>query len=305
MKAAVAVAVASSAGGTGTEGEILIRGPMLLRGYRDGDDGRVLGPRRDAGLVRHRRCRSARRRWEARRLRPHGGRHHHRSGEGLARCGRTHPDGPSRRRRGRGLEAAGPRMGRAGRGLGRGRPRAAPRSTSSVRWSRTGSPPGRPPRSWSWSTTSPAPLRARSGGGSSTLRVVAFRWSASQRRVQRSRAGGRRAGRACPGSCTTRTPTMDPSMMSSTIAPTTMPPSVKMAAGCPLRTVVCGTPCTFLATFSRNLELRAGPTTGRMAARTLPPPSVQTTTSSESMDRSPERSPVAHATRKRSTRARP
>ena len=44
-----------------------------------------------------------------------------------------------------------------------------------------------------------------------------------------------------------------------------------------------GTPCTFLATLSRNRELRYGPTTGRMAARTLPPPSVQTTTSSDSM----------------------
>ena len=66
-----------------------------------------------------------------------------------------------------------------------------------------------------------------------------------------------------------------------------------------------GTPCNFLATLSRNRELRYGPTTGRMAARTLPPPSVQTTTSSESIDRRPERSPVAQATRKRSVSARP
>ena len=50
-------------------------------------------------------------------------------------------------------------------------------------------------------------------------------------------------------------------------------------------------PCTFLATFSRNRELRYGPTTGRMAARTLPPPSVQTTTSSESIDEEPRRGP--------------
>ncbi len=36
-------------GGGGVEGEILIRAPMLLRCYRDGDDGRVVGPdgRRD------------------------------------------------------------------------------------------------------------------------------------------------------------------------------------------------------------------------------------------------------------------
>ena len=36
--------VASTDGGAGAEGEILIRAPMLLRGYRDGDDGRVVGP---------------------------------------------------------------------------------------------------------------------------------------------------------------------------------------------------------------------------------------------------------------------
>jgi o-succinylbenzoate---CoA ligase len=30
--------------GDGAEGEILIRGPMLLRAYRDGEDGRVVGP---------------------------------------------------------------------------------------------------------------------------------------------------------------------------------------------------------------------------------------------------------------------
>jgi O-succinylbenzoic acid--CoA ligase len=35
---------ASSGGGAGTEGEILICAPMLLRCYRDGDDGRVVGP---------------------------------------------------------------------------------------------------------------------------------------------------------------------------------------------------------------------------------------------------------------------
>ena len=49
---------------------------------------------------------------------------------------------------------------------------------------------------------------------------------------------------------------MDPSMMSSTSAATTVPPSTKTVAGCPLRTVARGTPCTFLATFTRNLELR-------------------------------------------------
>jgi O-succinylbenzoic acid--CoA ligase len=32
----------------GTEGEILIRAPMLLRCYRDGDDGRVVGPDGDS-----------------------------------------------------------------------------------------------------------------------------------------------------------------------------------------------------------------------------------------------------------------
>ncbi len=35
---------ARSDGGAGAEAEILIRAPMLLRGYRDGGDGRVLGP---------------------------------------------------------------------------------------------------------------------------------------------------------------------------------------------------------------------------------------------------------------------
>jgi O-succinylbenzoic acid--CoA ligase len=35
---------ASSGGGAGAEREILIRAPMLLRCYRDGDDGRVVGP---------------------------------------------------------------------------------------------------------------------------------------------------------------------------------------------------------------------------------------------------------------------
>jgi O-succinylbenzoic acid--CoA ligase len=35
---------ASSGGGAGAEGEILIRAPMLLRSYRGGDDGRVVGP---------------------------------------------------------------------------------------------------------------------------------------------------------------------------------------------------------------------------------------------------------------------
>jgi O-succinylbenzoic acid--CoA ligase len=35
---------ASPGGGAGTEEEILIRAPMLLRCYRDGDDGRVVGP---------------------------------------------------------------------------------------------------------------------------------------------------------------------------------------------------------------------------------------------------------------------
>jgi O-succinylbenzoic acid--CoA ligase len=34
----------SSGGHAGAEGEILIRAPMLLRCYRDGDDGRVVGP---------------------------------------------------------------------------------------------------------------------------------------------------------------------------------------------------------------------------------------------------------------------
>jgi O-succinylbenzoic acid--CoA ligase len=35
---------ANTGGGAGAEGEILLRGPMLLRGYRDGGDGRVVGP---------------------------------------------------------------------------------------------------------------------------------------------------------------------------------------------------------------------------------------------------------------------
>ena len=49
---------------------------------------------------------------------------------------------------------------------------------------------------------------------------------------------------------------MDPSMMSSTSVATTVSPSTKTVAGCPLRTVARGTPCTFLATWSKNLELR-------------------------------------------------
>ena len=104
---------------------------------------------------------------------------------------------------------------------------------------------------------------------------------------------------------TTRTPTMDPSMMSSTSAHTTAPSWTKTLAGWPLRTAARGWPLAFLATFSKKRELRCGPTTGRMAARTLPPPSVQTTTSSESMLSRPDRSPVAHAARKRSVSSRP
>ena len=39
---------------TAQEGEILIRAPMLFRCYRDGSDGRVVGPDGRARLVRHR-----------------------------------------------------------------------------------------------------------------------------------------------------------------------------------------------------------------------------------------------------------
>ena len=39
-----AAAVRARRGGADAEGEILIRAPMLLRCYRDGDDGRVVGP---------------------------------------------------------------------------------------------------------------------------------------------------------------------------------------------------------------------------------------------------------------------
>ena len=94
-------------------------------------------------------------------------------------------------------------------------------------------------------------------------------------------------------------------MTSSTSAATTTPPSTKTVAGCPLSTVARGEPWLLLATLMRKRELRCGPTTGRMAARTLPPPSVQTTTSSDSMDNNPDRSPVAQAARNRSVSARP
>ena len=118
-----------------------------------------------------------------------------------------------------------------------------------------------------------------------------------------SRCALRRANLS--GFDTTRTPTMLPSMMSSTRADTTAPSCTKTLAGWPLRTAACGRPWAFLATFIKKRELRYGPTTGRMAARTLPPPSVQTTTSSESMLSRPDRSPVAHAARKRSVSSRP
>ena len=55
---------------------------------------------------------------------------------------------------------------------------------------------------------------------------------------------------------TTRTATIIPSMMSRTMADTTASPSMKTVAGCPLRMAPCGTPSTFLATCSRNRELR-------------------------------------------------
>ena len=87
--------------------------------------------------------------------------------------------------------------------------------------------------------TSPAPQRARCGGGSPTPPVD--RPQVAGEAGPGAALWGTWAVRrtSLSGFLTTRTPTMDPSMMSSTIAPTTRPPSVNTAAGCPLRTVGC------------------------------------------------------------------
>ena len=45
-------------------------------------------------------------------------------------------------------------------------------------------------------------------------------------------------------------------MMSSTRVATTVSPSMKTVAGWPFRMAARGTPCSFLATLSKNLELR-------------------------------------------------
>ncbi len=99
-------------GGGGTSGgEILLRAPMLLRCYRDGSTGRVLGPdgtktwfaTGDAGL--HQRAR------HAVGHRTDGGDDHHGRREGLARRSRARHVSSSRCGRGGRVEAPGPRVG--------------------------------------------------------------------------------------------------------------------------------------------------------------------------------------------------
>ena len=73
-------------------GEVLVRGPMLLRAYRDGTDPRLAGgwlPTGDGGRLDGRR--------HARGVRPDGRGHRHRRREGLAGPGRGRPGPPPRR----------------------------------------------------------------------------------------------------------------------------------------------------------------------------------------------------------------
>ena len=58
-----------------TGGEILVRAPMLFRCYRDGADGRVVGPDGSGRLVRHRRRRASRCRRDAHGVGAHRRRH--------------------------------------------------------------------------------------------------------------------------------------------------------------------------------------------------------------------------------------
>ena len=117
-------------GTLGAVGEVLVRGPMLLRAYRDGTD-----PRLPGGLAPDRRRRAARGRRHPGGLRPDGRGHRHRGREGVARRrSRTSLAHAPVGGRGGGVEAARPRVGRAGGGLGGApRPGAEPPVLDEVR----------------------------------------------------------------------------------------------------------------------------------------------------------------------------
>ena len=281
------------------EGEILLRAPMLFRCYRDGGDGRVEGPdgakdwfaTGDAGRLTADGMLVVSGRLDdvittgAEKVWP----------DLVERVLSAHPDVA----RGGRLEALRPRMGRTGRRLGgaeRRRPVARRAAGAGRRDHRSlGGAQGARDRRRPASHSS----RARSVGGSSSRSALSrSRPVAPARSCALSRC-------SLSGFDITRTPTIAPSMMSSTRAAATTPSFTNTVAGWPLRTVARGTPWTFFATLTKKRELRWGPTTGRMAALTFPPPSVQTTTSSDSMASRPDRSPVAQATRKRSVSSRP
>ena len=102
-------------------GQIRLRGPMLLRAYRDG----TVATDAEGWL------RDGRRRLDsggrpASRRRPALRSDHHRRRQRLARLRRSRPAPPPRSRSGRGRRSPRPGVGRAGRGMGRSRPRSRP-----------------------------------------------------------------------------------------------------------------------------------------------------------------------------------
>ena len=226
------------------------------------------------------------------------------------RCRRAHRDGASGRRPGRRLGSGPIPMGQIGAvawvvPAGDGpsldeAPRHGGQGSGAVGGPQGAVPGGRPPAHGGRKDQAAGPggLRALTagaeGGQPGPIRPGPRR---------RPRGAGRSAHRACRGSYTARTPTIIPSMMSSTSAATTVSPCTKTVAGCRSGRSRAGRRRA-LGDVHRNLELRYGPTT-RRAWRPGPSRHVrQTTTSSDSMERSPT-SLRSRRPRKRSVSSRP